>query len=93
MSRLRSTRNAGAAGASSARTAAAGRGPRVAVAVPKSDIFVVMLGIALGAIVLGCLLMLWVLWRHDFSVTVSSLQGLASPASSIADLPGNPLIG
>ncbi len=52
-----------------------------------------MLGIALGAIVLGCLLMLWVLWRHDFSVTVSSLQGLASPASSIADLPGNPLIG
>ena len=36
------------------------------MAVPKSDIFVVMLGIALGAIVLGCILMLGVLWLTIF---------------------------
>jgi len=52
-----------------------------------------MLGIALGAIVLGVILMLGVLWRHDFSVTVSSLQGLALPASAGFELPRGLLIG
>ena len=65
----------------------------MAVAVPKSDIFVVMLGISLAAIVLGCFLMLGVLWRHDFSVTVSSLQGMQSPLSSDFGLPNMPQIG
>ena len=63
------------------------------MAVPKSDIFVVMLGISLAAIVLGCFLMLGVLWRHDFSVTVSSLQGVISPLSSGFGLPSTPQIG
>jgi hypothetical protein len=63
------------------------------VVVPKSDIFVVMLGIALGAIVLGIILMLGVLWRHDFSVTVSSLQGMPLPASSGFSSPGKSSIG
>ena len=93
MSRLRSTRSAGAAaGASAARTAAA-RGPRVAVAVPKSDIFVVMLGIALGAIILGTLLMVGVLWRHGFSISVSSLRQVGPPAAVGHDSPGIPMIG
>lgn len=35
---------------------------------PKSDIFVVMLGVSLGAILLACLLMLLILWRYDFKV-------------------------
>lgn len=91
MSRLRSTRSSGAASGSSAR-AAAGRGPRVAVAVPKSDVFVVMLGIALGAVVLGCLLLLGVLWRHDFSVSVSSISNSAAPESPGYGLPKIPLI-
>lgn len=61
--------------------------------VPKSDIFVVMLGIALGAIVLGCILMFWVFGSHGFSITVSSLQGMTLPASSGFSSPGNPSIG
>ncbi len=35
---------------------------------PKSDIFVAMLGVALGAVLLSCLLMLLILWRYDFKV-------------------------
>jgi hypothetical protein len=46
--------------------AAAGRRPGVLVQAPKSDIFVTMLGVALGAIVLACLLMVLILWRYDF---------------------------
>jgi hypothetical protein len=41
---------------------------------PKSDIFVVMLGIALGAILLGCLLMTLVLSRYGFSTKVSAVS-------------------
>jgi hypothetical protein len=40
---------------------------------PKSDIFVVMLGIALGAVVLGWLLMLIMFGRYSFSTKVSAL--------------------
>jgi hypothetical protein len=40
---------------------------------PKSDIFVVMLGIALGAVVLGCILMLIMFGRYSFSTKVSAL--------------------
>ena len=37
-----------------------------------SDIFVVLLGISLGAIVLGCLLMILMLSQYGFSVKVSA---------------------
>ena len=63
------------------------------MAVPKSDIFVVMLGISLAAIVIGCLLMLGVLASHDFSVNVSSLQAPNSHMMSGFDLPSTPEIG
>jgi hypothetical protein len=70
LSRLRSSRGSKAAAPatkSGARpTVAAGRRPGVLVQAPKSDIFVAMLGVALGAIVLACLLMLLILWRYDF---------------------------
>jgi len=36
------------------------------VQAPKSDIFVAMLGVALAAILLACLLMIMILWRYDF---------------------------
>ena len=53
---------------------AAGRRPGgVLVQSPKSDIFVVMLGIALGAVVLGCILMLIMFGRYSFSTKVSAL--------------------
>jgi hypothetical protein len=41
---------------------------------PKSDIFVVMLGIALGAVVLGCILMLIKFSGYGFSTKVSALS-------------------
>jgi hypothetical protein len=43
------------------------------VQAPKSDIFVVMLAIALGAIILGCLLMTIQLAGYGFSTTVSMI--------------------
>jgi hypothetical protein len=39
---------------------------------PKSDIFVVMLGIALGAVVLGSLLMIIMFARYGFSTKAVS---------------------
>jgi hypothetical protein len=58
----------------SARSSAAAGGARgVYVQTPKSDIFVALLGVAAGAIFLGFLLLLLVLWRYDFSTSVSAL--------------------
>jgi len=69
LSRLRSSRGSKTAAtpAASSRPAAVRR-PGVLVQAPKSDIFVAMLGLALGSIVLACLLMLLILWRYDFKV-------------------------
>ena len=67
MSRLKSSR--GASRPAAARGGAGGRG--VFVQTPKSDIFVVMLGIALGSIVLGCLLLLLLLNRYEWSLTAT----------------------
>ena len=78
MSRQKSARGAksakaakparGARGAAAARPA--GRG--VLVQQPKSDIFVVLLSIALGAILLGALLMLLVWGRYGYSTAVAA---------------------
>jgi hypothetical protein len=70
LSRLRSSRGSSPSpAAKTARPAAApSRRPGVFVQAPKSDIFVALLSVALGAIVLACLLMLLILWRYDFKV-------------------------
>ena len=68
MSRLRSSRGSSPAARTARPAAAASRRPGVLVQAPKSDIFVAMLGVALGAILLACLLMLLILWRYDFKV-------------------------
>jgi len=44
------------------------------VQAPKSDIYTVMLGIALGALVIGCLLMTLLLNGYGFSTKVSSVS-------------------
>jgi hypothetical protein len=49
---------------------------------PKSDIFVVMLGIALGAIILGCILMTIVLSRYSFSTKVS-MSAVSTPPQAV----------
>lgn len=52
-----------------ARNAAAPGARGVFVQAPKSDIFVVMLGISLAAILIGCLLLGLVMNAYDFKVT------------------------
>lgn len=51
------------------------------VQTPKSDIYVVLLGVALGAIILGCILLTLVFKRYDFSTKVS-----LAPATQSAEL-------
>ena len=78
MSRLKSARAAKPAKpAKASRAAAAPRGGRVLVQTPKSDVYVALLGVSLGAIVLGCLLLVIHLNRYEFQTKVS---GLASPS-------------
>ena len=67
MSRLPSSRGSSA----STTTRAAGpRRPGVLVQSPRSDIFVTLLGISLGAIVVSCLMMILMLSQYGFSVGV-----------------------
>jgi hypothetical protein len=44
----------------------------VLVQSPKSDIYVALLGVALGAIVIGCLLMAILFGKYGFSTKVST---------------------
>jgi len=78
LSRLRSSRGSStaASSASATRSAVTARsgGGRVLVQAPKSDIYTVMLGIALGALVIGCLLMTLLLNGYGFSTKVSSVS-------------------
>ncbi|GAC1472613.1 MAG: hypothetical protein NVSMB9_20010 [Isosphaeraceae bacterium] len=71
MSRLRSGRGASTAGA----RPAAQRG--VYVQSPRSDIYVALLGVALGAMLLGCLLLLLVWNRYGLSTKVAGLSQTA----------------
>ncbi len=83
MSRQKSARGAKAAPAPRAgRPSAAGRPAARGVYVqqPKSDIFVVMLSIALGSIVLGCLLLFLVWSRYEFK-TKPTASLTPAPAS------------
>ena len=81
MSRLPSSRGSSAAASSSRSSAAAPRRPGVLVQSPKSDIYVVLLGISLGAIVISCILMIIMLGRYNFSTKVSAI---APPAAAVA---------
>jgi hypothetical protein len=74
LSRLPSSRGSSASSAAPrSGVSAAPRQRGIVIQSPKSDIFVVMLGIALGAIILGCLLMTIVLSRYSFSTKVSAV--------------------
>lgn len=87
MSRLRS-----APAARGGRAAAAARGGQRGVYVQqaKSDVYVAMLGVALGAMVIGCLLLLLVWGRYDYKTTVSATTATppAPFANNLAALPG-----
>ena len=79
MSRPRSGRAASSGGSS--RPAAR---PGVFVQTPKSDIYVTLLSIALGAMILGCLLMLLILNRYEFKTKVSALTPRPPAALAVA---------
>jgi hypothetical protein len=92
LSRLRSSRGSKGAATPAAARPAAARRPGVLVQAAKSDIFVALLGMALGAILLACLLMLLILWRYDFKVNakLAARDGQAQVltiASRSTDLP------
>ena len=71
MSRLPSSRGSkSGAVRTSGATAAAGRRPGVYVQAPKSDIYVALLGISLGAILLATLLMTLLFSQYGFSTKV-----------------------
>jgi hypothetical protein len=67
-------------GRSSGSTATRAARPGVFVQTPRSDLFVVMLGIALGAIVLSCLLMFLIWGMYGFQTSVSALWAPTPPA-------------
>lgn len=85
MSRLRSSRGSNAP---KTRAAAPARSRGVLVQSPKSDIFVALLGIALGALVIACLLMLILLWRYDFKVNAK--LAAVDPAPRVLHLAAHP---
>jgi hypothetical protein len=72
LSRLPSTRGSSSATATRGGAAAAPRRPGVLVQAPKSDVYVILLGVSLAAIVLACLLMALMLNRYGWSVKVSA---------------------
>lgn len=88
MSRLRSARGASRPAAAAPAARPAGRRPGVFVQAPRSDIYVALLGIALGAILLGCILLVLVLNGYEFKVTATAMSGPPSgiPAA-VAGIP------
>jgi hypothetical protein len=60
----------------------------VFVQTPQSDIYVVMLAIALGASLLGVLLLVLVLGRYEFSTKAASLTPSSAPAALAFAEPG-----
>jgi hypothetical protein len=74
-------------GASRAAPARGGR-PGVFVQAPKPDIYVALLAIALGAMLIGCLLMVLILNAYDFELKATAVAPPAGPA--LAAFSGNP---
>ena len=73
MSRPRSAPSKARPAARGGAAARPGR-PGVFVSTPKSDIYVVMLSIALGAMFIGSLLLVMILSRYDFKLKVAGLS-------------------
>ena len=86
MSRPRSGRSSAPAG-----RAPAGR-PGVFVQAPRSDVYVALLGVALCAMIVGCLLLVLILQRYDFKTKVSALMPAAPAAIAAATEPSPSLI-
>lgn len=77
MSRPRSGRGGSA-------PARAGGRPGVYVQAPKSDIYVALLGVSLGAMVLGCILLILVWKRYDFKTKPAFIPPAEAVATALA---------
>ena len=82
MSLRRSGAKAKPAGKGGRAGAATQRG--VYVQAPQSDIYVALLGVALGAMVLGCLLLILVLNNYGFSTKVGALGRAGNSEDALA---------
>ena len=96
MSRLKSAPGAkgkakpGKPAARTARSAAPAGGARgVYVQSPKSDIYVVMLGIALGAILIGCLLLLWLWYGYNMQIKPTVMNSIHGSPSQLMTFVSN----
>ena len=69
MSRPRSTASKPAGKPTKKTTRPTGR-PGVYVATPKSDIYVALLGVSLGAMILATSLLTWLMYGYDFKVNL-----------------------
>jgi len=61
----------------------------VFVQTPRSDVYVAMLGVALGAMVLGCLLLVLILNRYEFKIKAAA-RTTAPASTALAALLENP---
>jgi hypothetical protein len=85
MSRPRSGRGAStlASPRQGGRSGGGGR-PGVFVQAPKSDIYVALLGVSLGAMFLGCLLLLLVWKNYDFKTSApKAMAPIQTPAYAL----------
>jgi hypothetical protein len=59
----------------------------------KSDVYVAMLGVALGAILIGCLMLVLVLNRYEFKTKVSARFDSPAPVAlaAVEKIPANPV--
>ena len=83
MSRLPSSRGSSGSTAARGSAAAARRPGGVFVQAPKSDIYVALLGISLGAILLATLLMVMLFSQYSFSTKVSA-NSTPPPSTRVA---------
>jgi len=82
-----------AANPRAARSAPAGGARGVYVQSPKSDIFVVLLAISLGAILIGCLLLVLVWNRYNFQIKPTAMNHIGSSSRlALAAISENPEI-
>jgi hypothetical protein len=65
---------------SAGRSAPARGGGRVLVQAPQSDVFVALLGVALGAMILGCLLLVLKLNEYGFELKATAVSPAAPTA-------------
>jgi hypothetical protein len=95
LSRLRSSRGSKSTPAATPAARPAGRRPGILVQAPKSDIFVALLGVALAAIILACLLMFIILWRYEFKANAklaAAERGIVTPAVMPAGVASRPIV-